>query len=456
MHASKLIILFLIISFFYACSEKKEKIYRPVSVVNHPVWSINKTIYEVNIRQYTPEGTFKAFQKHLPALKDLGVGIIWLMPIHPIGKEKRKGSLGSYYSVRDFMAINPDFGSKEEFADLVKAIHEAGMFVIIDWVANHSAWDNPLTKSNPEFYTKDKNGNFALPDPNWTDVIDFNYDNLDMRNYMLKAMKYWVTEFDIDGYRCDMADLVPTDFWDQTRRDLDAIKQVFMLAESETAFLHNRAFDMTYDWKMFHTLNKIAKGKSNSTQIDSVLLASERLFPKSAFRMRFTTNHDENSWNGTVAKRLGDAAKVSAVLTATLPGKPLLYSGQEAGLDRPLKFFDKDQIDWKESTFREFYSRLFNLYQNNPALHLGNMVKIDAEDDKDVFAFARIADPHKVVVVLNFSDQQKEIELDSGLLGGSYKELFSGVNVVFENSEDFELEPWAYRVFVGEQVVAKN
>ena len=420
------------------------------------MWSINKTIYEVNIRQYTKEGTFKAFQKHLPALKDLGVGILWLMPIHPIGMENRKGSLGSYYSVQDFRAINPNFGSEKDFADLVNAIHEAGMFVIIDWVANHSAWDNKLTKTNPEFYTKDDNGDFVPPVKDWDDVIDFNYDNLDMRSYMLNALKYWVKEYDIDGYRCDVAEMVPTDFWDQARRELDAIKPVFMLAEGEAAFLHNRAFDMTYDWKLFHTLNEIAKGKSNVTKINGILIEEERLYPKSAFRMRFTTNHDENSWNGTVVERLGNAAKVSAVLTATLPGKPLLYSGQEAGLDKRLKFFEKDEILWKESTFREFYTRLFNLYQDNPALHFGKMIIISEKDEKDIFAFARIADQYKIVVVLNFSDKQKEIELESDSLTGSYKELFSNVDVVFEDSHDFDLEPWGYRVFVGEKIVAKN
>jgi len=456
MHAFKLIIIFLIISFFYSCTEKKEKVHQPVSVVQHPLWSVNKTIYEVNIRQYTEEGTFKAFQKHIPTLKDLGVGILWLMPIHPIGKEKRKGSLGSYYSVQDFKAINPDFGSEQDFADLVNAIHEAGMFVIIDWVANHSSWDNVLTKSNPDFYSKDKNGNFVLPDKNWTDVIDFNYNNLDMRRYMLDALKFWVNKYDIDGYRCDVAEMVPTDFWDQTRVELDNLKPLFMIAESEAAFLHNRAFDMTYSWELFHALNEIAKGKSDVTKIREILTKENRLFPESAFRMRFTTNHDENSWNGTVSERLGDAAKVCAVLTASLPGKPLLYSGQEAGLNKALKFFDKDMIDWKESTFRQFYSRLFNLYQQNPALYKGSITEITESTEKDILAFARISDENKIIVVLNFSDKQKKIELESADLAGSYKELFSNVNVVFKSSKIFDLEPWAYRVFVEEKIVAKK
>jgi cyclomaltodextrinase len=456
MRLLKITTFILMISLFYTCAEKKEKMYRAVSVVQHPVWSVNKTIYEVNIRQYTKEGTFKAFQKYLPALKDLGVGIIWLMPIHPIGKEKRKGSLGSYYSVQDFRAVNPDFGNEKDFADLVKAIHAQGMFVIIDWVANHSAWDNPLTKSNPEFYTRDKSGDFVPPVADWGDVIDFNYDNLDMRRYMLDALKFWVKEYDIDGYRCDVAEMVPTDFWDQARAELDALKPVFMLAEGEAAFLHNRAFDMTYDWKLFHTLNDIAKGKKTAANIHNVLLEEERLYPKSAFRMRFTTNHDENSWNGTVSERLGKAAKVSAALTATLPGKPLLYSGQEAGLDKRLKFFEKDTIEWKESSFRRFYSRLLNLYQQNPALHSGKMIKISDPGEKDIFAFVRFAGDYKIVVVLNFYDNQKQIELESVYLKGAYTELFSSVNVLFESSRKFDLEPWAYRVFVTETNVVHN
>ncbi len=456
MFKAKTILLILIFIFLFSCSKKEETIYHSISTKGHPAWSTNKTIYEVNLRQYTEEGTFKAFQEHLPALKDLGVGIIWLMPIHPIGKENRKGTLGSYYSVKDFKAINPDFGTEEDFRGLIKAIHDAGMFVIIDWVANHSAWDNPLAKSNPAFYNRDKKGKFLQPNDDWTDVIDFNYDNLDMRSYMLGALKFWVKEFDIDGYRCDVAEMVPIDFWNQARRELDDIKPVFMLAEGDAPFLHKHAFDMSYDWKLYRALNGIAKGKSDISKVRSVLNDEEKRFPETAILMRFTTNHDKNSWEGTVSERLGEAAKVSAVLTATLPGKPLLYSGQEVGLDKRLKFFEKDVIDWKESTLREFYSKLFNLYQNNPAMHLGNMVEISDEDDKEIYAFVREKDTHKIVVVLNFSAKQKQFELESEFLPGAYKELFSNVNVTFEADHDFDIEPWGYRVFVGKKIIAKN
>lgn len=228
--------------------------YQPKEFVElkHPDWSKNATIYEANIRQFTPEGTFKAFESHLPRLKKMGIDIIWLMPINPIGVEKRKGTLGSEYSVKDYYGINPEFGTKEDFKHLVDKIHSMGMHVIVDWVANHSAWDNQLSKDHPDWYTKTEEGNFQ-PTPwyDWDDVIDFDYDKPGIRKYMTQALVYWVKDFNIDGYRCDTAGFLPTDFWDNARAEMDAVKPVFMLAEWESRDLHKKAFDMTYSWTLF-------------------------------------------------------------------------------------------------------------------------------------------------------------------------------------------------------------
>ncbi len=437
----------LIAGFLISCTAERQL--KPISVVQHPQWSKNKTIYELNIRQFSEEGTFKAVEQRLPELKELGVGIIWLMPIHPIGEEKRKGTLGSPYAVKDYLDVNPEYGSKQDFRELVEAIHEMGMFVILDWVANHSARDNNLVNEHPEFYLKDEDGNFVPPNPDWYDVIDFDYDNPEMRRYMLDALKFWVKEFDIDGYRCDVAELVPIDFWDQARAELDAIKPVFMLAEGEAAYLHNRAFDMTYSWEIYRALNDITQGKKTVKEIDKILAEENATYPPTAWRMRFITNHDENSWNGTAVQKLGDGLRPAAVLTATLPGKPLIYNGQEVGIDKSLEFFEKDPIDWQDdNNYRAFYSKLFNLYQANPALYSGTMVRVKSNEENNVYAFVRVNQPYKVFVVLNFSADRRKAELESEFMAGEYRELFSGVKINKTNKELFDLEPWAYRVYV--------
>ncbi len=344
---------------------------KKLASVKHPAWSFNQTIYEVNVRQYTPSGTFREFETQLPRLKKMGVGILWLMPINPIGVKNRKGILGSYYSVKDYLAINPEFGTLDDFKHLVKEIHKLGMHVIIDWVANHTAWDNTLAVEHPDWYTKDSLGNFVPPVPDWHDVIDLNYANKGLRKYMINALKYWVKECDIDGYRCDVASMVPTDFWIEARKELDKIKPVFMLAESDAPELH-QAFDMTYDWNVYHALNEIAKKKASLDSLKRVMKRDKMNFPSNAFRMQFTTNHDENSWHGTALKRLGDAFEPFTAFTFVIPGMPLIYSGQEAGLNISLDFFEKDTIDWSNLKYEKFYHTLVELKKDNKALLCGD------------------------------------------------------------------------------------
>lgn len=428
--------------------------------VSHPEWSKNLAIYEANIRQYSPEGTFKAFEVYLPQLKELGVGIIWLMPIHPIGLKNRKGTLGSYYSVKDYKGINPEFGTLEDFKDLVNKIHELGMYVIIDWVANHTAWDHPWTASNPEFYTKDASGNFIPPFPDWSDVIDLNYENEDLRKEMIDAMKYWVTECDIDGFRCDVAAMVPTDFWNSVRDSLERIKPVFMLAEAHEPELHEKAFDMTYGWQFKDLMNDIAHGKKNVEDLDAYYNQEKLIYHPDAYRMIYTTNHDENSWNGTVYERLGDAVEISAVFTGVFKGMPLIYSGQEAGLNKALAFFEKDPIEWKEHKLRGIYSKLFNLKKKNKALWNGmfggEIIRIRTTNDKNIYSFVREKDGDKIIAVFNFSPDKQIFAINSNLLAGSYINLFTEQKVELQENENFELDGWQYLIFTNTNFVSQD
>ncbi len=437
--------LLMILLILVACGNNDQ----PQRQVKHPDWITNKTIYELNIRQFSQSGTFKAVTLRMAAIKELGAGIVWLMPIHPIGEKNRKGTLGSYYSVKDYLDVNPEFGAKEDFRALVGRAHEMGLYVILDWVANHCAWDNPLIEEHPDWFTRDSLGNMVPPVADWSDVVDFNYNNPDMRAYMLEALKYWVREFDIDGYRCDVAEMVPLDFWEQVRIELDKIKPVFMLAEGSDPALHRKAFDMTYDWKTHKAMNDIARGRKNAAVIDSLLRAEQELYPENAFRMRFTSNHDENSWQGTVFERLGDGAKTFAALSATIPGKPLLYSGQETGMQKRLDFFEKDPIEWRVNSFRKFYQRLFNQYQKNPALHKGSYRYLSTDNDQAVYAFIRRHEDHKVFALYNLSGDPQRIKIESSHIKGDYRELFSGVSVAYGAEHIFDLEPWGYRIYIN-------
>jgi len=416
----------------------------------HPEWSKNAAIYEVNIRQHSPEGTFKAFEEYLPQLKDMGIGIIWLMPIQPIGLENRKGTLGSYYSISDYTAVNPEFGTLDDFKSLVNKAHELGIYVILDWVANHTAWDNKWVKSNPEFYTKDSDGKFVPPVEDWSDVIDLNYDNQNLRKEMENAMKFWINECNIDGYRCDVAAMVPIDFWNNVTDNLNKIKPIFMLAEASEPELHEHAFDMTYGWQFKDLMNDIAQGKKSVEELDAYYTVEKLNYNLDAYRMIFTTNHDENTWNGTVQERLGDAIEVFAVFSGVIKGMPLVYNGQEAGLDKALEFFEKDSIDWKETNLREIYTKLFQTKKVNKALWNGSsggeMIRLKSNNDKNIFSFAREKDGDKIIAIFNLSPNKQIFTINNSLLSGSYKNLFTNSNVELKKDEEFELDSWNYLI----------
>ena len=419
-------------------------------VFTHPGWIDSLTIYEVNVRQFSSAGDFKGVEKHLNRLKDLGVDVLWFMPIHPIGELNRKGSLGSYYAVKDYKAVNPEFGTFADFKALVAKAHDMGFKVIIDWVANHTAWDNVWTVDHKDWYTL-KDGAFTPPVADWADVIDLNYDNADMRAAMIDALKYWVSEADIDGYRCDVAGMVPLDFWQDARAQLDAIKPVFMLAEGEEHEYHDRAFDMSYGWELMGIFNRIASGKADVSALDAYYHKMDSLQATGLYKMLMITNHDENSWNGTIYKRLGDGVPAFATLTATMPGMPLVYSGIEGGLDHPLSFFEKDTIVWKVSPMFAMYQKLLALHKHNPALHMGAemapLQRFSAGDDTKIFAFTRQRNGHKVLVVANLSASEVIAKLPADGLDGEFTELNSGVSDKLPLDTEFKMKPWAYFVW---------
>lgn len=417
--------------------------------VKHPDWSKNQNIYEINVRQHTPEGTFAALEAHLPRLKELGAGILWLMPIHPIGELNRKGPLGSYYAVKDYRGVNPDYGTDEDFKRFVKKAHEVGLYVIIDWVPNHSAWDNALVTEHPEWYVKDSTGKLVSPF-DWTDVVKFNYDVPEMRKYMLDAMKYWIKDFDIDGYRCDVAGDVPMDFWNNSRVELDKIKPVFMLAEAEKPEMHS-AFDMTYGWEFHHVMNKISKGSMNANDIEKYLKKNDSLYPADAYRMNFITNHDENSWNGTEFERLGEGVEAFFILTASVPGMPLMYTGQESALQKRLLFFEKDPVEWGNYKMTGFYKTILDLKKSNPALYNGSAggkwTRIKTNADDQIFAIIREKDDRRVFSVINLSSKPVSVQLQGKEFAGKFKDLYSGEKTSLNAGALIELPAWGYRVF---------
>lgn len=440
-----LISIILITSF--SCKQKKVKI-ETTTQETPAEWIKNKVIYEVNIRQYTPEGNFNAFKKHLPKLKELGVDILWLMPIFPISEKNKKGSLGSYYSIKDYRSVNPNFGSMEDFKSLVEEAHNMGFKVILDWVANHTGWDNKMIEEHPEWYTQE-DGKIIPSVPDWTDVADLNYDNKELRKYMVESMKFWVKEADIDGFRCDVAFMVPTDFWEYARKELESIKPMIMLAEAWQPDLVKSAFDMCYAWDLMHTMNDISGGKKNNSSLNYYFNKIDTMYPPRAILMNFITNHDENSWNGTIYERYGKAHKTYAVMTYTVPGIPLIYSGQEAGLKHRLKFFEKDSIPWKENPeLRIFYKKLNDLKHSQKALETGingGKMRILNTDNNMVYAFVREKDMNQVVVILNFSKNKEEVNIH-GLPDKRFHEYFTEKKSKIPTKQN--LNPFEYQIWI--------
>ncbi|WP_420553538.1 alpha-amylase family glycosyl hydrolase [Tenacibaculum aiptasiae] len=474
----KTISIFLVAAMLFACkTEKKEVAKKEVKETKEvsiaPVTNEmmeNAIIYEANIRQYSKEGTFEQFTKDIPQLKELGVKIIWLMPVFPISQTKRKATggdfaskltdpkeqakaLGSYYAVSDFTKINPEFGTIEDFRKLVKTAHENNMYVILDWVPNHTGWDHTWLKTNPEFYTKNDKGEITDPlnedgtPVGWADVADLNYDNKELRKEMVKDMQYWITKEGVDGFRCDVAGSVPTDFWQEAIPQLRAKKDIFMLAEAwEPELMKEGLFDMGYGWDTHHRMNHIAKGEESVKDWNKRMIQIDTLYEKDDILMNFVTNHDENSWNGTIKERMGDAAELFTALTYVAPGMPLIYSGQEYGLDHRLKFFEKDSIPHTKGKEWGLLKKLGELKTTNVALNGG---KVAASYDlfkttKEALVFSRKKDNKEVVFIGNLSKQpiKESIQYE-----GSFVDYMSGEEVQL-SGEEISLEPWEYKILV--------
>ena len=409
-------------------------------------WAKDATIYEVNIRQYTPEGTFAAFQKHLPRLKEMGVDILWFMPITPISDKVKKGTLGSYYACSSYTKINPEFGNEDDFLHLINAAHDLGMKVIIDWVANHTGRLHEWMELHPEWFSRNEVGEFTERN-GWDDVVDLNYANNDMRNALIGAMQYWVRDFKIDGFRCDMAHLVPLDFWMDARKALESIKPLYFLAECEDVNYH-RVFDTSYAWALMHASEKVAKSESSVHDIYNVLHDYAQ-YPSGATKLLFTSNHDENSWNGTEYEKYGAAAKAWAVFTQTWKGIPLIYSGQELPNKKRLAFFDKDQIDWSamQPALHEFYKTLSAFRKSHSAIITGDTFNLPT-DANGVMAYIRHDAKSTVLVVLNLSLDHHKITLSHQKLQGDFQNLFSGFTYYFNNEASFELMAGDYFVYL--------
>jgi glycosidase len=424
----------------------------PFGKVVHPDWSRNAIMYQINTRQFTSEGTFAAAQKELPRLKELGVDILWLMPINPIGEKNRKGTLGSPYAVQDYLAVNPEFGTEEDFRNFVNAAHAHGLKVIVDWVANHTAWDNQMAVDHPEWYTKNWDGGFTPTHWwDWDDIIDLDYSDVALREYMAKAMKYWVQEFDIDGYRCDVAGVVPTDFWNVVRKELDEIKPVFMLAEWETKDLHEYAFDMSYAWSWTDAVHKICTKNDGLLGLMTYYAWNEKHWPENSIRMMHTSNHDKNSWEGTEFELFGDGVKTAIVFSFVSEGMPLIYNGQEAGNQKRLEFFEKDPIVWKHHEHGDLFKRLIEIKKEFTCLDVApwgaRMVEVKIAGSDRVFSFVRESSKEKIFVALNFSGETQKVSFKRGPQNGSYKELLQGTDFVCEDNTQLEIEPWGYRIF---------
>jgi alpha-amylase len=417
-------------------------------------WIHNTSVYEVNLRQYTAEGSINAFATQLPRLKEMGVQTLWFMPITPIAKKNMKGSLGSYYACSDYTSVNPEFGTLNDFKILVKKAHDLGFKVIIDWVANHTGWDHVWTKTNPGYFEKDPVTNDFKIASGMDDIIELDFKNPALRKAMIDAMKFWITECDIDGYRCDLAFWVELDFWLEARAELEKTKTLFWLAESDPVEHPDyfKAFDACYTWSWMHKTEDFYKKHLPLSTLDSVLQQYNSICGSAGIPLWFTTNHDENSWNGTEYEKYGSMAKALAVFSFTWNGMPMIYSGQELPNTKRLKFFDKDPIEWTgNNSLHNFYKILLDIKTNNPALRTADenvhtqILQTTAPDK--VLAYLRTNGSRQVLVLINMSHDKLRFDLKDAGVTGHYINAFSRADNDFSSEKQFDMQAWEYLVF---------
>lgn len=414
-------------------------------------WVKDAVIYSVYLRSFSPEGTFAGLEKRLPELRKLGVTVLWLMPIHPVGVKNRKGTLGSPYSIQDYYGINPEFGTMADFKHLLTATHRNGMKLIIDLVANHTSWDSKLITEHPAWFTHDSTGKIVAPNPDWTDVADLDYSKPGLRTYMEDMMVWWVKNVGIDGFRCDVAELVPTDFWEEARAKLDKVKPIMMLSEGSIPEHHRKAFDITYSWNIYDQLLPILSGKQPATMIDRLLKNESLQYPIGSLRMRFTTNHDKNAWDAPAVEKFGRSGlKAATVLVNTIPGIPLLYTGEEVANDRRLSLFEKVGVDWsRPHDLGDLNRILFTLRHKHPALAHGTMVRLTGDNEERVYAFVRQKGADRVLVVINLHDAPVTVHIKMPGDLRTMKEVFAGSVLKTGKGGDasLTLEPYGFNIF---------
>ena len=417
-------------------------------------WINNTEVYEVNVRQYTNEGSFNAFAKELPRLKEMGVSTLWFMPVTPIAQKNKKGSLGSPYACSDYTSVNPEFGTLADFKNLVKLAHSMHFKVIIDWVANHTGWDHVWTKTHPAYFKKDNDTNDFKIASGMDDIIELDYNNPALRKAMIDAMNYWVKECDIDGYRCDLAFWVQLDFWLEARAELEKTKILFWLAESDPLDHpdYYQAFDACYTWKWMHKTEEFYKQHQDKSMLDTIVYKYDQVGGHDVIPLWFTANHDENTWNGTEYEKYGDAAKALAVFSFTRNGMPLIYSGQELPNLKRLQFFDKDPIEWNgKYELHDFYKTLLHLHKSNPALRAGDVAvttyNLSTNAPANIMAYLRKNGAHEVLTVLNFSKHVVRCTINDDQLTGKFTEVFSKTKADFTLQKDIDLQPWEYLVY---------
>lgn len=466
----KLIIIVFLFSFFINCKKEEPKITTEKKLEIAPItpeFAENAVIYEANIRQYSPEGTFNAFTKDIPKLKKLGIKILWLMPIQEIGIVNRKATvdlsvdditdsiekkkyLGNPYSVKDYKSINADFGTKADLQKLIKTAHKNGIYVILDWVANHTAWDHAWIAQHPEYYTHDKEGNMIAP-YGWKDVAELDYNNTNLRKAMLDEMKYWLTTFNIDGFRCDLAAEIPTDFWENTRAELTKVKPVFMLMQAQKPKLMVNAFDMQYGWESHYIFNEIVRGEKTAKDFDNLIKKNDSLYQKDDINMNFTSNHDENFWNGTEYERLQNAAETFAALTYMMPGMPLIYNGQEYDLNKRLSLYEKDTIPQVVGNMMAVYEKLGKLKTENSALNGGKSPasyhRLLTSNNDNILAFEREKNGKKVIFIGNLSKINQSFTI---AIEGVYTDYMLGTKIEFTKNQKVNFNPWEYKILIVE------
>ena len=423
----------------------------------NPEWSYSAVLYEMNIRQLTAEGTLRAATERLPFLRSVGVDAIWLMPIYPIGVEGRKGRLGSYYSIRDYKGVNPEFGTADDLRHFITTAHALGLKVLLDWVANHTARDARwITERPSEWYERDEAGVAKVP-WDWSDTAKLNYANRDVWRGQIEAMRYWVEEFGVDGFRCDMAMLVPIEFWQEASAELHRIKpDVFMLAEAEEDNLFDSAFNASYQWNIHHIMCDIAKGARRVWDLRNAIHSERAKYPREAMRMSFTSNHDENSWSGSHQARFGAALDVMTAMTFLMPSTmPLIYTGQEVGYDHSFEFFERDAIPaecYVENRSTELYRRLSALKHRELALAAGErggeVIEIENNAKDCMMTFVREVRGSRVVAIVNLSPYTIHADFRTGIYAGKYIDALSGERVVLQDHVERDIAPWQYQILV--------